>query len=98
MPLNRSNPPDVFLGKGVLKICSKFTGEHPCQSVISIKFQSNWEKWENKTETETTTKTGKIYPNDEKTSTANIQILPEMIALLDFNPAVLMYLHFSCKK
>ena len=27
---------------GVLKICSKFTGEHPCQSVISIKFQSNF--------------------------------------------------------
>ena len=28
---------DVFVGKGVLRICSKFTGEHPCQSVISIK-------------------------------------------------------------
>ena len=24
----RSSHPDVFLGKGVLKICSKFTGEH----------------------------------------------------------------------
>ena len=24
------------------KICSKFTGEHPCQSVISIKLQSNF--------------------------------------------------------
>ena len=23
--------------QGFLKICSKFTGEHPCQSVISIK-------------------------------------------------------------
>ena len=23
----RSSPPEVFLGKGVLKICSKFTGE-----------------------------------------------------------------------
>ena len=33
----RSSRPDVFLGKGILKICSKFTGEHPCQSVISIK-------------------------------------------------------------
>ena len=22
--------PEVFLGKGVLKICSKFTEEHPC--------------------------------------------------------------------
>ena len=27
----------VLLVKGVLKICSKFTEEHPCQSVISIK-------------------------------------------------------------
>ena len=26
----------MFLGKGVPKICSKFTGEHPCRSVISI--------------------------------------------------------------
>ena len=25
---------EVFSGKGVLKICSKFTGEYPCQSVI----------------------------------------------------------------
>ena len=28
--------PAVFLEKSVLKICSKFTGEHPCWSVISI--------------------------------------------------------------
>ena len=27
----------VFLVKGVLKICIKFTGEHPCRNVISIK-------------------------------------------------------------
>ena len=32
----------MFLGKGVLKICSKFTGEHPCRSAISIKLQSNF--------------------------------------------------------
>ena len=32
----------VLLGKGVLKICSKFTGEHPCQSAIVIKLQSNF--------------------------------------------------------
>ena len=32
----------VFLVKCVLKICSKFTGEHPCRSVISIKLQSNF--------------------------------------------------------
>ena len=37
----RSSHPEVFLRKGVLKICSKFTGEHPCQSVISIKLYSN---------------------------------------------------------
>ena len=38
----RSSRPDVFLGKSVLKICSNFTGEHPCRSVISIKLQSNF--------------------------------------------------------
>ena len=32
----------MFLGKGVLKICSKFTGKHPCQCAISIKLQSNF--------------------------------------------------------
>ena len=34
----RSSHPEVFLGKGVLKICSKFTGEHPCRSAISCTF------------------------------------------------------------
>ena len=33
----RSSRPEVFLEKGVLKICSKFTGKDPCRSVISIK-------------------------------------------------------------
>ena len=33
---------EVFLDKGVLKICWKFTGEHPCRTVISIKLQSNF--------------------------------------------------------
>ena len=32
----------MFLGKGVPKICSKFIGEYPCRSVISIKLQSNF--------------------------------------------------------
>ena len=32
---------DMFLGKGVLKICSKFAGEYSCRSAISIKLQSN---------------------------------------------------------
>ena len=30
------------LGKGALKICSKFTGEHPCRSGISIKLLCNF--------------------------------------------------------
>ena len=38
----KSSPPEVFLGKGVLRICSKFTGVDLCQSVISIKLQSNF--------------------------------------------------------
>ena len=38
----RSSHPEVFLVKGVLKICSKFTGERPCRSVISIKLQSKF--------------------------------------------------------
>ena len=41
LKLIRSRP-EVFLGKYVLKICSKFTGEHPCQSAISIKLQRNF--------------------------------------------------------
>ena len=30
----------MFLGKGVLKICTKFVGKNPCWSVISMKLQS----------------------------------------------------------
>ena len=37
----RSSHQDVFLGKGVLKIFSKFTAEHPCQSMISIQLLCN---------------------------------------------------------
>ena len=40
--LFRSNRPEEFLVKGFPKICSKFTGEQPCQSVISIKLRSNF--------------------------------------------------------
>ena len=32
----------MFLGKNVLKIRSKFTGEQPCQSAISIKLRNNF--------------------------------------------------------
>ena len=38
----RSSLPEGFLGKGVQKICSKFTGENPCQSVILIKLLCNF--------------------------------------------------------
>ena len=31
----------MFLGKGVMKICRKFAGEHPCRSAISIKLLFN---------------------------------------------------------
>ena len=31
----KSIPPEVFIEKGILKICRKFTGEHLRQSVIS---------------------------------------------------------------
>ena len=37
-----SSHPEVFLGKAVLKICSKCTGEHPRRSVISIKLPSSF--------------------------------------------------------
>ena len=35
---SRSSLPGVFLGKDVLKICCKFTREHPCRGVISTHF------------------------------------------------------------
>ena len=38
----KSSYPELFLGKGILKICSKFTGEHPCRSAISVKLQSKF--------------------------------------------------------
>ena len=38
----RSGHPEVFLEEVVLKMCSKFTGEHPCWSVISIKLLCNF--------------------------------------------------------
>ena len=37
-----SNRPEIFFGKGVLKICNKVTGEQPCQSVILIKLLSKF--------------------------------------------------------
>ena len=40
--LTRSSPPEVFLGKCVMKIWSKFTGEYPCRSAISLKLLCNF--------------------------------------------------------
>ena len=39
---SRSSHPEVFLEKGVLKTCSKFTGKQPCGSMISIKLLCNF--------------------------------------------------------
>ena len=39
---NRSSPTELFLVKGVLKSDSKFTGEYPCRSLISIKLLCNF--------------------------------------------------------
>ena len=33
LSVSKSSPPEVFLGKCVLKIFNKFTGERPCRSV-----------------------------------------------------------------
>ena len=38
----RSSHQEVFLVKSVLKICGKFTGEHQCRSLISIKLLCNF--------------------------------------------------------
>ena len=39
--LKQSSHPEVFIGNGILKICSEFTGEQPFRRVVLIKFQSN---------------------------------------------------------
>ena len=38
----RSSPPELFLGKNVLKVWSRFTEEHSCRSVILIKLLCNF--------------------------------------------------------
>ena len=38
----RSSHLEVFIEKRVLKICSIFTGEHPCRNAISIKLLCNF--------------------------------------------------------
>ena len=39
----RISHPEVFLGKVIMKICSKFTG-YPCRNVISVKMFRNFIK------------------------------------------------------
>ena len=41
-PKFRSSHSEVFLRKGALKICSTFTGEHPCRRAISMKLLRNF--------------------------------------------------------
>ena len=41
----RCNHPEVLVGKGVLKICSKFTREHPWRSTISLKLLGRLFLW-----------------------------------------------------
>ena len=43
----KSSHPEVFLGKGVLKICSKFKGEHPCQSATSGLTTNHYQVFQN---------------------------------------------------
>ena len=40
--ISRRTYPEVFPRKGVLKICSNFTGEHQCRSVALIKLLCNF--------------------------------------------------------
>ena len=40
--LQKQPPRGVLKGKGVLKLCGKFTGEHTCRSAISVKMLSNF--------------------------------------------------------
>ena len=42
LQLRLQNQPELFFWNGVLKIYSKSTGEHPCWSAISIKWESNF--------------------------------------------------------
>ena len=45
---SRSSCTEVFLRKGILKKCSKFTGEHAYRTVISVKLQSKGWMFSNK--------------------------------------------------
>ena len=36
LTIYRSSRPEMFLRKGILKICSKSAGKHPCRSANSL--------------------------------------------------------------
>ena len=38
----KSSQPEVFFKKGVLRIFSQFTGEHPCKHVVSTSLRSHF--------------------------------------------------------
>ena len=42
LSITKSSCPGVFLENVIRKMCSKFTGEHPCQRIISIKLLCNF--------------------------------------------------------
>ena len=42
---SRSVLKESWCSEGVQKLCSKFTGEHPCQIVISIKLVNHTSTW-----------------------------------------------------
>ena len=42
MPYFRSSRSEMSLRKGVLKICNKCIGEHPCRNAISVKLLLNF--------------------------------------------------------
>ena len=37
----RNSHAEMFLGRDILKICSKFTGEHPCRSAVALQLYWN---------------------------------------------------------
>ena len=41
--MSRNSHLEMFLGKGFLQICNKFTGKHPCQSAAIFKNTFSWE-------------------------------------------------------
>ena len=94
--LFRSNCPEVFLRKGVLKIYSKFAREHTCRSVISIKllcafipFSRNTSGWRRLTFTNQSVKFTKIIWFE---SDAIIVILSHKLSFFSANLSFALHL------